>query len=116
MDALDHCQDHLMTVCKLALTNMVMWTRDRYFPPTDAQATWQRLRPFFQLPGLVMVDQQTVRVTLRPFNDRRLNADLTRLCERLSQAAPPLPDGRQLLFTVGAIHRPILDQYKRWVA
>jgi hypothetical protein len=104
MFALDHRKDHVMTACKLALTNLIMWTRDHYFPPTYAQATWQRLRPFFQVPGLVSVDQQTVRVTFRPFNDRRLNEDLVKLCESLSQAAPHLPDGRQLLFEVGALH------------
>lgn len=116
MYELDHRKDHLMTICKLALTNLVMWARDHYFPQTYAHATWQRLRPFFQLPGAVTADQQMVRVTVRPFNDRHLNEDLTRLCERVSQAAPHLPDGRQLRFTVGAIRCPILEQQKRWVA
>ena len=46
-----------MTVCKLALANLVMWTRDHYFPQTYAHATWGRLSPFFQLPGLVTVDR-----------------------------------------------------------
>src|SRR5579885_3432187 len=81
MYELENRKDHCMTVCKLALTNLVMWTRDHYFPQSYAQATWQRLRPFFQLPGVVTGDQQAVRVTLRPFNDRHLNEDLTRLCE-----------------------------------
>ena len=45
-----------------------------------------------------------------------LNEDLTRLCDRVSQAAPGLPDGRHLLFTVGTIRRPILGPYKRRVA
>lgn len=116
MYELDNCKDHLMTVCKLALTNLGMWTRDHYFPPIYAHATWERLRPFFQLPGLVSVDQQMVSVTLRPFNDRHLNADLTRLCERVSQAAPSLPDGRHLRFTVGTIRRPTLAQDHRRAA
>ena len=42
-----------MTVCKIALANLVMWTRDRYFPPPYAHATWQRLVPFFRLPGRI---------------------------------------------------------------
>jgi len=106
----------VMTVCKLALTNLVMWTRDHYFPQTYAHATWGRLLPFFQLPGLVTVDQSAVSVTFRPFNDRQLNEDLTILCQRVSKAPPHLPDGRQLLFTVGNMRRPILDQHKRCVA
>ncbi len=116
MYELDNRKDQVMTVCKLALTNLVMWTRDHYFPQTYAHATWGRLLPFFQLPGLVTVDQSTVSVTFRPFNDRQLNEDLTILCQRVSKAAPHLPDGRRLLFTVGNFRRPILDQYKRRVA
>jgi len=116
MYELDNCKDHVMTLCKLALTNLVMWTRDHYFPQTYAHATWGRLSPFFQLPGLVIVDRSAVSVTFRPFNDRRLNEDLTILCQRVGKAAPHLPDGRRLLFTVGNIRRPILDQYKRRVA
>ena len=108
MYALDHRKDQVMTACKLGLTNLIMWTRDHYFPQTSAQATWQRLRPFFQVPGLVTVDRQMVHVTLRPFNDRHLTQDLTRLCERVSQASPSLPDGRHLRFTVGTVHRPML--------
>jgi hypothetical protein len=116
MYELDNRKDHVMTLCKLALTNLVMWTRDHYFPQTYAHATWGRLSPFFQLPGVVTVDRSAVNVTFRPFNDRRLNEDLMILCERVSTAAPHLPDGRRLLFTVGNIRRPILDQHKRRVA
>src|SRR5690348_715828 len=104
-----------MTALKLALVNLAMWTRDHYFPPTYAQATWHRLRPFFQVPGVVSADQQSVHVTLRPFTDRHLNADLTRLCERLSQAAPLLPDGRHLCLTMEPIRRPMLNQDQRRV-
>jgi hypothetical protein len=32
MYALDHAKDQTMTLLKLALANLVMWTRDRYFP------------------------------------------------------------------------------------
>ncbi len=49
MDELDNRKDQVMTVCKLALANLAMWTRDHYFPTTYAHATWERLAPFFQL-------------------------------------------------------------------
>ena len=42
----------------------------------------------------------TVRVELRPFNDRALNRDLAILCERVNLAAPQLPDGRLLSFAI----------------
>jgi hypothetical protein len=116
MYELDNRKDHVMTVGKLALTNLVMWTRDHYFPQTYAHATWGRLVPFFRLSGRVTGDHESVRVELRPFNDRRLNEDLITLCERVSKTTPRLPDGRRLLFLVGNIRRPILDQQKRRVA
>ncbi len=97
---LDNRKDHVMTVCKLALTNLVMWTRDHSFPQIYAYATWGQLLPFFQLSGLVTVDQHAVSVTFGPFNDRQLNKGLTILCQRVSEAAPHLPDGRRLLFAV----------------
>jgi hypothetical protein len=110
MYELDNRKDHVMTVCKLALTKLVMWTRDHYFLQTYAHALWVRLLPFFQLSGLVTVDQHAVSVNFRPFNDRQLNKDLMILCERTSEGAPDLPDGRRLLFALGNIHRPILDK------
>jgi hypothetical protein len=58
-----------------------------------------RLFSFFQLLGLVTVDQNAVSITFRPFNDKQLNQDLTLLCERVKKASPRLPDGRQFLFT-----------------
>jgi len=51
MHELDNRKDQIMTVCKLALTNLAMWVRDRFFPATYAHATWQRLQPFFRLEG-----------------------------------------------------------------
>ncbi len=47
MHELDNRKDQIMTVCKLALANLAMWVRDRFFPATYAHATWQRLLPFF---------------------------------------------------------------------
>jgi hypothetical protein len=116
MYELDNRKDQIMTVCKLALANMVMWTRDHYFPASYAHATWRRLAPFFRLPGVVVSSQQTVFVELQPFNDRQLNQDLLWLCEQISKASPRLPDGRRLLFAVRGIRRPILHQQKRQVA
>lgn len=116
MYELDNRKDQIMTVCKLALTNVVMWTRDHYFPVSYAHATWGRLAPFFQLPGIIVLSQQAVSVELRPFNDRHLNQDLLCLCEQVNKASPPLPDGRRLFFAVRDIRRPILHQQKRRVA
>jgi hypothetical protein len=39
MHELDNRKDQMMTVCKLALTNLAMWVRDRFFPSTYAHAT-----------------------------------------------------------------------------
>jgi hypothetical protein len=101
MYALDNNKDQVMTVCKLALANLVMWTRDQYFPSEYARATWYRLAPFFDLPGQVTWERTTVRVAVRPFNDQQHTRDLTALCERVNAHAPHLPDGRQLVMTVG---------------
>lgn len=116
MYELDNRKDHVMTVFKVCLTNLAMWTRDHYFPQTYAHATWERLLPFFQLPGRVTIDQHTVSVTFRPFNDKQLNQDLILLCERVKKAVPHLPDGRQLLFMVEKRSHPILDLHQQLVA
>ena len=116
MYELDNRKDHIMTVFKVSLTNLAMWTRDHYFPQTYAHATWGRLLPFFQLSGRVTVDQITVSVTFRPFNDKQLNQDLILLCERVKKAVPHLPDGRQLLFMVEKRSHPILDLHQQRVA
>jgi hypothetical protein len=100
MYELDHRKDQVMTVCKVALANLAMWVRGRYFPPSYAQATWKRLLPFFQLPGTITQDSTMVQVELRLFNDRALNRDLAVLCERVNQVSPCLPDGRRLSFTI----------------
>ncbi|MBO0797082.1 MAG: hypothetical protein J2P36_39895 [Ktedonobacteraceae bacterium] len=104
-----------MTVFKVALVNLVMWTRDHYFPESYSHATWKRLAPFFHLPGLVTQGQDAVEVSLRPFNDKRYNHDLEALCERVNAAAPRLPNGRHLQFSVqiNAVARPIPDVQKR---
>jgi hypothetical protein len=116
MYELDNRKDQIMTVCKLALTNLVMWVRDRYFPPTYAHATWGRLLPFFQLPGVVTSSPSAIWVELRPFNDRQYNRDLLLLCQRVNEKHLHLPDGRLLLFSVKEMVRPILHQQERLIA
>lgn len=98
MFELDNRKDQLMTTLRLALTNLIMWVRDQFFPAEYAQATWKRLAPFFNLPGHVLYYPQRCLVFLRPFNDRQLNRDLDALCERINQAQLRLPDGRSLEF------------------
>jgi hypothetical protein len=116
MYELDNRKDQVMTVFKVALANLAMWTRDQYFPDSYAHATWERLAPFFRLPGIVRSNQQTVEVELRPFNDRQYNRDLHLLCQRVNQKQPHLPDGRLLMFSVATRSRPILDLQQRRVA
>src|SRR5712691_4522592 len=97
MHELDNRKDQIMTVCKVALANLAMWVRDRFFPVTYAHATWLRLLPFFQLPGRVLWNREVVRVELRPFNNRQLNRDLLAICQRVKEIQPRLPDGRILI-------------------
>lgn len=118
MYELDNNKDQVMTIFKVALVNLVMWTRDHYFPASYAHATWKRLAPFFHLPAMVTQSQDTVEVALRPFNDKRYNEDLEALCERVNAATPRLPDGRCLHVSIqtDAVVRPILDMQTRRVA
>ena len=109
MQELDNRKDHVMTVFKVALANLAMWTRDQYFPDTYSAATWERLAPFFRLPGIIRSNQQTVSVSLRPFNDRQYNRDLNLLCQRVNQKQPYLPDGRLLQFSVMRSTSLVLD-------
>ncbi len=102
MYELEHAKDQVMTVLKLALANLVMWARDTYFPATYAHATWQRLVPFFRLPGQVVWGAETVEVELRPCNDRQLNRDLEAVCAQVNAEEPRLPDGQRLQFQVRA--------------
>ena len=103
MYELDNRKDQVMTVFKVAATNLIMWTRDQYFPDTYSSATWERLAPFFRLPGIIRSNRHIVSVSLRPFNDRQYNRDLDLLCQRVNQKQPHLPDGRLLQFF---IHSP----------
>jgi len=98
MYELDNRKDQIMTVCKVALANLGMWVRDRYFPVSYAHASWHRLQPFFQLPGRIFWGRDRVEVELKQFNDRALNRDLEALCAKVAQEQPRLPDGHRLLF------------------
>ena len=113
MYALNNEKDQVMTVCKVALANLVMWTRDRCFPSDYAQATGKRLAPFFELPGHVSWEQTTVRVALRPLNNRQLTRDLHALCARMHEHALHLPDGRRLVFSVAPAPARISDLHRR---
>jgi hypothetical protein len=104
MYELDHCKDQVMTICRVALANLAMWTRDQYFPASYAHATWHRLLPFFQIPGTITHDATTIQVELTPFNDRALNRDLAHLCEQVNKASPHLSDGRQLSREFAFLH------------
>ena len=103
MHELDNRKDQIMTVCKVALANLAMWARDRFFPATYAHATWQRLQPFFRLPGRVQWGREVVSVELRPFNNRQLTRDLTVVCQRVNEVQPRLPDGRLLMLHMSSL-------------
>jgi hypothetical protein len=100
MFELENGKDQCMSVLKLALANLGMWVRDQYFPTSYAHATWNRLLPFFRLPGRVTERRQAVWVELHPFNDRQLNRDLRVVCERVTAAQLRLPDGQRLCLTI----------------
>ena len=100
MFELDNRKDQLMSVFNIALTNLIMWTRDTFFPDTYARATWRTLQPFFRLPGHVETSNITCIVTLRPFNDLALKRDLIQLCQNVNDAQLKLPNGLELQFQV----------------
>ena len=84
MYELDHRKDQLMTVCKLMLTNLGMWVRDQYFPASYAHATWDRLAPFFRLPGDITRGEDCVTVKCHlSFKKDRFPNNLPR-CQALS--------------------------------
>lgn len=116
MYELENGKDQCRTVLKLALANLGMWIREQYFPAMYAHATWNRLLPFFRLPGRVTQGKQTVWVELRPFNDRQLNRDLRLVCERVEAAQPRLPDGRRLRFSLAGTRSLSLDGQRCKVA
>ncbi len=116
MYELDDSKDRVMTVLKLALANLAMWVRDNDFPPEYARAAWQRLAPFFRLPGRVVWGGETVNVELRSFNDRGLNRDLADVCRRVSDAQPRLADGRWLMVAAEDVPGPARTRLGRHAA
>ena len=107
MFQLDNRKDQVMSALKVALTNLIMWTRQHFFPAGYAKATWKRLQPFFALPGRIVKTDTHCSVYLRRFNDRSLNRDLSQLCHTVNQAQLSLPEGRILEFHVDQIIKHI---------
>jgi len=116
MHELDNGKDQVMTVMKVALANLGMWVRNRWFLEDYAHATWGRLEPFFRLPGRVVYGADTVHVELRPFNDRQLNRDLTAVCVKVQGTYSRLPDGRRLVISMEGATSLISDAQQRRVA
>ena len=114
--ALDNANDPVMTVCKVALTNLVMWARDQFLAASYAHATCVRLAPFLQLPGRIVARSDQVCVELRPFNDRQLNRDLAQVCACVQAVRPRLSDGRHLVLAVRGASHATLDAHDRLVA
>jgi hypothetical protein len=106
MYELDNTKDQIMSVLKLMLVNLLMWTRDHLFPAHYAHATTKTLLPFFRLPGRILSFDDHVLVTLRPFNDRALNRDLADFCQRVNAAHLCLPTGKTLVLCVAESARP----------
>ena len=100
MFQLDNRKDQVMSALKVALTNLIMWTRQHFFPESYAKATWKRLQPFFALPGRIVKTDTHCSVHLRRFNDLALNRDLSQLCRTVNLAGLSLPDGRLLEFHI----------------
>ena len=50
-----------------------------------AHATWQRLLPFFRLPGRVLPGWEVVEAEVRSFNNRQLTRDLLAVCQRVNE-------------------------------
>jgi hypothetical protein len=116
MYELNDAKDQVMTVCKAALADLVMWARDQYFPASYAHATWVRLAPFFRLPGRIVARPDQVCIELRPFNDRQLNRDLAEVCARVDATRPCLPNGRRLVLAVRRPSYPVLAAQDRLAA
>ncbi len=116
MYELDNRKDQIMTVCKVALANVGMWVRDHYFPASYSHSSWQRLQPFFRLPGRIFWGRDRVEVELKRFNDCALNRDLEMLCAKVAKAQLLLPDGRRLLFRVQGTAILLLDAQEKAVA
>ena len=101
MYELDHAKDQIMTLLKVALANLGMWVRDRYFGESYQHCSWQRLFPFFQLGGWLTTTTSEVQLEVCAFNNRALVRDLEEVCRNVNTLGATLPDGRQLVMAVG---------------
>ncbi len=101
MYELDHAKDQIMTVLKLGLANLGIWVRDQYFGESYQHCGWQRLLPFFQLGGWITTTKSEVQLELCAFNNRALVRDLEEVCRNVNTRGAILPDGRQLVVSVG---------------
>jgi hypothetical protein len=101
MYELDHAKDQLMTLLKVGLANLGMWVRDHYFGESYQHCGWQRLLPFFKLSGWITETTSEVQLALCAFNNRALVRDLEEVCRNVNTSGAILPDGRQLVVSVG---------------
>ena len=101
MYELDHAKDQIMTLLKVGLANLGMWVRDRYFGDDYQYCGWQRLLPFFKLGGWITATTSEVQLEVCAFNNRSLVRDLEELCRKVNAGTVTLPDGRQLVVSVG---------------
>jgi len=72
-------------------------------------AGWERLRPFFDLPGTIVVDGDRTVVTFSGFTDRRLNCDLAAIGAKVRERQPRLPDGTTLIYEL-VQHRGLMAE------
>src|SRR6266568_3815179 len=101
MYELDHAKDQIMTLLKVALANLGMWVRDRYFGENYRHCSWQRLLPFFKLGGRITTTEGVVQLEVCAFNNRDLARDVEEVCRNVNAHDVSLPDGRQLVMAAG---------------
>jgi hypothetical protein len=111
MYEVENNKDQIMTVCKVAMVNVGMYVRERWFPSSYAHCGWKRLSGFFALKGRVRWEREEVVVELRPFNDRALNRDLATLCSLVAEREARLPGGRRLVVRIDSERRLVLDAF-----
>src|SRR6266566_8188526 len=63
MYELDSRKDHAMTVLKVALANLAMWTRDRYFPASMPRLPGDVCCRFFSSPARLRRTPHTFRLS-----------------------------------------------------
>jgi len=101
MYELNHTKDQIMTLLKVALANLGMWVRDRYFGENYRHCSWQRLLPFFKLGGRITTTEGVVQLEVCAFNNRDLARDVEEVCRNVNAHDVSLPDGRQLVMAAG---------------